>query len=124
MTDIFNKANQKQKRRFLRNNMPKAEAVVWTYIKNKQILGQRFLRQYSIGSYVVDFYCPKLRLVVEIDGPSHLINDAAEYDSDRQKTIETLGLHFLRFRNDEVYEGIADVINRIENRVDELLKSI
>ncbi len=102
--------------------MPKAEAVVWSYIKNKQIFGQRFLRQFSIGSYIVDFYCPKLRLAIEIDGTSHMKKTAFEYDSDRQAAIESLGIKFLRFRNDEVYEGIGGVIKLIENKAEELLK--
>lgn len=57
--------------RNLRNNSTLAEAVLWKYLQNKQAFGYRFRRQKVIGKYIVDFYCPKLKLVIEIDGSSH-----------------------------------------------------
>jgi very-short-patch-repair endonuclease len=123
MTEIFNKTNQKSKRKFLRKNMPKAEAVVWIHLKNKQVCGQRFLRQFSFNAFVVDFYSPKLRLAIEIDGVSHFKSGAKEYDESRQAEIEKLGIQFLRFTNDEVFEGISGVIRKIENNVIDLLKN-
>ena len=74
MTQVFNKKNDTIKRQILRNNNPTCERQLWAHLKNKQ-LGFRFRRQFGIGPYVVDFYCPKFRLVVEIDGPSHDIKD-------------------------------------------------
>ena len=51
--------------------MTKAEVLLWLQLKNRKMLGQRFLRQYGIDAYVVDFYCPKLKLAIEVDGESH-----------------------------------------------------
>ncbi len=66
MTEAFNKEELKARRRSLRKNMPKAEVLLWCKLKNKQILGERFLRQYSVDQYVLDFYCSELKLVNKI----------------------------------------------------------
>jgi very-short-patch-repair endonuclease len=68
MTGIFNRASEKEKRRALRKNMTKAEVLLWIQLKNRKLLGQRVLRQYSVGPYVVDFYIPKLELAIEMAG--------------------------------------------------------
>jgi very-short-patch-repair endonuclease len=78
MTEIFNKLSEKEKKCLLSNNSTKAEEMLWGELKNKKILGQRYLRQFSIGSYVVDFYCPKLRLVLEVDGTTHSLPEEIE----------------------------------------------
>ena len=62
-------------RRKLRKQMTAAEVALWLMIKNKQLNGQRFLRQYSIGHYVVDFYCPKYKLAIELDGEGHFTDE-------------------------------------------------
>ncbi len=99
MTQLFNKLTEKEKRRILRKNTTASEKIVWTYLRRKQILNERFLRQFSIEYYVLDFYCPRLRLAIEIDGDSHFINkDAINYDKERQTYMENLGIEFLRFR--------------------------
>lgn len=83
MTQIFNRQRDKEKRRHLRRNMTKAEVLLWLQLKNRKMLGQRFLRQYGIHAYVVDFYCPKLKLAIEVDGESHFVERAQEYDRAR-----------------------------------------
>ena len=89
----------------------------------KQILNERFLRQFSIEFYVLDFYCQRLRLAIEIDGDSHFVNQAAvDYDEERQDFIERLGIEFLRFKNEEVYTENDAVINIITQKVKELQK--
>jgi len=120
MTEIFNKLSEKEKRRVLRNTMPQAEALLWRELRSKKILGQRFLRQFSIASYVLDFYCPKLRLAIEIDGPAHEQKDQEEYDKDRQLAIEQLGITFLRFKNQEIYGRLKLVTEAIKDKVKEL----
>jgi len=113
----FNRSQDKDKRRQLRNSMTPTEILLWIRIKNGQLNGLMFRRQTSIGGYVVDFYLPQHKLAIEIDGPSHLGPEAAEYDQERQKTIEDLGVIFLRFTNDDVYNRIDWVLNRILNKV-------
>lgn len=117
MTRIFNKQSEKEKRRYFRKNMPKAEVLLWIQLKSKRMLGQRFLRQYSVGSYVVDFYCPKLKLAIEVDGPTHFTDENREYDPHRQAEIETLGIEFLRFINPEVYSNMDGVLRMIRETI-------
>lgn len=123
MTQLFNKLTEKEKRRILRKNTTASEKIIWTYLRRKQILSERFLRQFSVEYYVLDFYCPRLRLAIEIDGDSHFINqDAIDYDKERQAYIENLGIEFLSFRNEEVFADNDAVINIITQKVKELQK--
>ena len=110
MTLHYNKISEKEKRRALRNNMPLAEKIVWNSLRKKQINGVRFLRQYSVDFYVLDFYSPQIKLAVEIDGPTHITKEEIEYDKERQKYIEAFGIEFLRFTNEQVFRNIDKVI--------------
>lgn len=121
MTKLFNKKSEKEKRRYLRNNQTFSEKIVWMNLRQKQVCGERFLRQFGIGKFVVDFYCPHLKLVIEIDGDSHFENrDAVEYDKWRQKLIESLGIKIIRFTNREVNQNIDKVISVIDKNVREI----
>ena len=120
MTKLFNKKSEKEKRRYLRKNITLAEKIVWLNIRHKQIEGERFLRQFSVKQYVLDFYCPKLRLAIEVDGETHLTDEELEYDKQRQDYLESLGLIVLRFRNEEVFNNADSVLNRIKMKVREL----
>ena len=82
----------------------------------------RFLRQYSVDQYVIDFYCPEIKLAIEIDGDSHFADKKAiEYDKKREKHIKQFGIVFLRFNNLEVYQNLDKVFERIEEKIEELL---
>jgi very-short-patch-repair endonuclease len=70
MTELFNRAVQKGRRRFLRSNLTKAERILWSKLNRRQLLGHKFRRQYSIGPYVVDFYCAETQLAIELDTAS------------------------------------------------------
>jgi very-short-patch-repair endonuclease len=122
MTLAFNKKKEQEKRRYLRKNMPKAEVLLWCKLKNKQIHGERFLRQYSVDQYVIDFYCPQLKLAIEIDGDSHFIPGAEEQDKARQDYIEAFGIRFLRFINDDIYKNIDGVCQVVYTIVEEMRK--
>jgi len=87
MTKLYNQKKQTPLRKILRENMPKAEILLWGKLKNKQLLGFNFRRQFSIGRYVIDFYCPQLRLAIEIDGETHLTDHSRNYDEQRQKSL-------------------------------------
>jgi very-short-patch-repair endonuclease len=113
MTKIYNKITEKLRRRMLRKNMPKAEVMLWSKLRGKGLSGYKFRRQYSVGKFVIDFYCPKLKLAIEVDGDSHFIKEADTYDKERQTIIETLGITFLRFTNREIYENIDGVLEKI-----------
>jgi very-short-patch-repair endonuclease len=116
----YNKSAEKEKRRLLRQNQTKAETLVWQKLRNSQVEGCKFRRQYSVGCFVLDFYCPALRLAIEIDGESHNSEEAAVYDRDRQALVEALGIRFLRFTNQDVYECLEVVIEQIAKTVQAL----
>jgi very-short-patch-repair endonuclease len=113
MTRLYNKSAERNKRRSLRSNMPKSEALVWARLCDRQVEGYKFRRQYSVGVFVVDFYCPELKLAVEIDGPSHQRDGGAEYDSERQLFLEGKGINVLRVTNAQVYQDLNAAIELI-----------
>ena len=91
MTKHFNKKSEQEKRRLLRNNMTYCEKIIWLHLRKRQ-LGYRFLRQYSVDHFVIDFYCPELKLAVEIDGDVHEIPKQKNYDKARQNISRHLEL--------------------------------
>ncbi|MHC4107453.1 MAG: endonuclease domain-containing protein [Planctomycetota bacterium] len=93
--------------RALRRDSTQPERALWYVLRNRRLAGLRFRRQQPIGSYVVDFYCPAARLVVEVDGETHIGRDAA----DRRRTayLEKQGLKVLRVTNDEVLQDLEAV---------------
>jgi len=92
--------------------MPKGEILLWQELKNKQF-DYKFRRQYGINNYVIDFYCPKIKLGIEIDGSTHHQNDQINYEEQRQKHIESKGIRLERFNSQEIFEDINSVINQI-----------
>ena len=123
MTEIFNKKSETKKRKELRRQMPKAEVLLWIQLKGKKMQGHKFRRQYGVGPYVLDFYCPELKLAIEIDGDSHFQAGAEEYDRDRQALIEKLGIRFLRFTNSDVYESLNGVLEKVAKAVQRIKKN-
>ena len=122
MTKIFNKKSEQEKRRELRKNMTKAEVLLWLGLKNKK-LGVRFLRQFNIKAFVVDFYCPEIKLALEIDGATHITREEIKYDKQRQEYIESLSIKFLRFDNIEIYYDMFNVLEKIKAKIKELKKA-
>ena len=126
MTKVFNRSSEKEKRRLLRNNLSPTEIKLWHRFKGRLLDGYKFRRQYSVGPYVVDFYCSAVKLALEIDGRTHNENDEVRiYDRQRQKYIESFGVRFLRFTNWDVYnnsEGILEKIPLVCRELDENLK--
>jgi very-short-patch-repair endonuclease len=116
MTKLYNKKSEQEKRRQLRNTMTYCEKIVWMYLRKKQF-GYRFLRQYSVDKYVVDFYCPKLKLVVEIDGDVHDLPEQKEYDEKRQKELEEFGITFVRIKNEELLGNPNKAFVKIEDAI-------
>lgn len=104
---IYYNPKLKQLARNLRNNSTLAEVLMWNELKQKRMKGYQFYRQKPILDYIVDFYCSKLDLVIEIDGISHMGKEAE--DEERQSKIENLGIEFLRFPDNEVKENMDGV---------------
>ena len=111
MSGSMNEKDVIKKARELRSNMPPAELKLWAELRGKQLDGLRFRRQHPIPPYIVDFYLPSHRLVIEVDGDSH--DDNTAYEIRRTFYLEQREYKILRFRNEEVYEDLAGVIERI-----------
>jgi|SRR5262245_57591498 len=103
----------RQPARKLRNELTNSEQLLWSKVRKKQILGVQFYRQKPIGSYIVDFYAPKARLVIEIDGSQHLEENHAFTDSLRDAYLGEQGLKVLRFNSREVLKNIEQVMDVI-----------
>jgi very-short-patch-repair endonuclease len=101
--------------RELRGNMTPAEKQLWYgYLRGLQI---RFMRQRPIDHYIVDFYCPELKLIIEVDGDSHISPDEEKYDEERSRVLEGYGLRILRFTNQDIFENFESVCVEIEKRI-------
>ncbi|HEU5291697.1 MAG TPA: DUF559 domain-containing protein [Cyclobacteriaceae bacterium] len=108
--------------RDLRNDSTLAEIVLWKELRAGKMMGYKFNRQKPLLNYIVDFYCRRLRLVIEVDGVTHTYEDAAEKDLRRQAELEKLGLKFLRFDNQDVLENMSSVLRTIEGFIEEFEK--
>ncbi len=104
----------KERARELRKNMTPGEVTLWKHLKGKQMCGYDFDRQRPIDQFIVDFYCKKLMLAIEIDGSSHDSPEAQQRDAERQRRLESLGVRFLRFREEEVCGEVEGVLRVIE----------
>ena len=100
--------------------MTQAETLVWSKLRAKQMCGYKFRRQYSVGVYVLDFYCPTLKLAIEIDGDTHFQTGAKISDLSRQDFIEKFGIRFLRFTNQQVSKNLEGVLARIKKSVEQM----
>jgi very-short-patch-repair endonuclease len=111
---FFNLKSLKERRRELRNNCTAAEALLWKHLQKRQLLGKKFRRQQSIGPFIVDFYCPESRLIVELDGGVHDEYWVGEYDAARASFLQANGMSELRFENNVVFENLEAVLESIK----------
>lgn len=109
-----NLSANKQLRRDLRNNSTAAEATLWRMLKAKQILGKQFRRQFSIGPYVLDFYCPEAHLAIELDGNQHFTPEGDHHDTNRNEYLmREHNIRTLRIENHIVFknpDGVIEII--------------
>ena len=105
----------KLRARQMRNEMTAAEKKLWYgYLEQDR---NRWLRQKPIGDYIIDFYCPKLKLAIEVDGTTHLENKDKVYDKKRTEELEKLGIKILRFWNNDILDGLAEVANIVKQQI-------
>jgi very-short-patch-repair endonuclease len=107
--DIFKKAKE------LRKMETKAEKTLWYRLNKNQLLGLSFRRQHPINQFIADFFCPKINLVVEVDGGIHDLPENKVYDIGRSEILNTYGIQVIRFSNDEVITNTNSVIETIKN---------
>jgi very-short-patch-repair endonuclease len=111
--------NKKLKKysRDLRKDMTFAERLLWEKIRRKQLKDHQFYRQKILGNYIVDFYCAKANLVVEVDGSQHYLEEGRKKDKKRDDYLNKLGLKVLRFSNREVTMDLESVVKDIWNHL-------
>ena len=111
----YNKPELKELRRNLRTYGTAAEATLWNMLKNRQIKELRGRRQFSVGPYILDFYCPERKLCIELDGNDHYTMSGAEHDQQRNRYLEIEhGIKILRFENRIVWQAPETIIAEIE----------
>ena len=104
--------NLKQKARYLRKNMTDQERKLWFILRNRQFYNYRFMRQFIIGNYIVDFVCSEKRIVIEIDGGQH--SETEEYDKKRTDFLESKGYKVVRFWNNDIDGNLDGVYKKLE----------
>ena len=114
---LSNEPYNKDFRRQLRNDMTDAERLLWKKLCNKQLDGWKFRRQHGFGDFVMDFYCPIIKLCIEVDGDIHDELDVHQKDVLRTEFLEKQGIRVLRFNNEEIENNIDGVVNKIKEYI-------
>ncbi len=110
---LYNQPHLKKVRQSLRNNTTSAEGTLWMYLRNKQLNGRKFRRQFSIGNYVVDFFCTSEKLAIELDGKEHYTVVGQMQDERKEMFLKSEGIKVIRFENREVFENPEAVVVEI-----------
>lgn len=103
--------------RELRKNMTDAERLLWSKVRRKQLNSYQFYRQKNVGNYIVDFYCPAGKLIIELDGGQHYTEKGMKKDEIRDRYLDSLGYSVLRFSDREVLKNLKGVIEKIHNHL-------
>ena len=107
----------KEYRRLLRKTETSTERMLWKRLRGKQLDGYRFRQQHGFGPYVMDFYCPPIRICIELDGGVHDEEKIKIKDEERTEFLKQNKIHVLRFRNEEVEQDIENVLERIRDYI-------
>lgn len=105
-------------RKELRREMTPTEKLFWQKISNRQFLNLKFRRQHGIGQYIVDFYCPERKLIIEIDGDSHAETEG--YDKKREQYFYSLGYRTVRYTNRDIFNNIEGVFEDLITKINPL----
>jgi very-short-patch-repair endonuclease len=105
----------------LRKNETEAEKMLWSKLNKNQIIGLQFRRQHPINIFIADFYCPKIKLVIEVDGSIHEIFEYEKHDIGRSEMLNDFGITVIRFTNEQILNDLDGTIKQIENEVRKLL---
>lgn len=111
--DIHSLPHLAEFRKNLRKSLTPAEATFWKLVKNSKFERRKFVRQHSVGNYILDFYCPSEKLAIELDGAQHFSGLGAAKDRERTGYLESKGIRVLRFENREVFEETEWVLDMI-----------
>lgn len=103
----------KERRRELRKNATNEERELWHYLRGRKLGGYKFLRQFSINRFIMDFYCAQHRTAIEIDGSQHTTDQGTTYDAERTTILSEFGVTIIRFTNDDINKRIGYVLKTI-----------
>ena len=117
MKFIYNDPKLKGRRQRLRKDQTEAEKIVWNCLRKKQFYEIKYYRQYGIGSYILDFYSPKYKLAIELDGAQHAEDQNKEYDAHRSEYLMSHGIQVVRFWNNEVMKNMEGVLYKIAEAI-------
>lgn len=106
----------------LRKEQTPTEKLLRSNLRNRNLRGFKFRRQHPIKSYIVDFYCAEKMLSIEVDGGIHLNKEQKEYDINRTKELNLLGIKELRFTNEEISINMTDVLKKIVNELENIIR--
>jgi len=121
---LYNNKRQEAFRRELRARSTPAETILWQFIRAKRFMYFKFRRQYGVGKYILDFFCLKLRLAIEVDGDSHFNDKAIITDRIRETFLKKLDIRVVRFTNQEIYFDFENVMNRLRQSIIDRLPKI
>lgn len=125
---LFNRTALEPARRHLRTHGTAAEATLWRVLKGRAVGGHRFRRQFSVGPHVLDFYCPRARLAVEVDGAVHDAPGQRAYDAARDEYLAAAGIRVVHVPNRAVFDGpeaVRDVLSAaLASHADFLARSV
>ncbi|MBP7808943.1 MAG: DUF559 domain-containing protein [Bacteroidia bacterium] len=113
-TKYYNVKSAVDNRKYLRGNLTPAEAVLWRSLKNPQLEGRRFRRQFSVGDYILGFYCPSEKLTIELDGAHHFTVQGLLHDEKRDTFLKNKGITIIRIENQLVFDRHEDVLLHIK----------
>ncbi|MFH0804273.1 MAG: endonuclease domain-containing protein [Candidatus Zambryskibacteria bacterium] len=117
---IFNNKTLKGRRKELRAKQTEAEEKLWLFLRNKEFHGLKFFRQYGVSGYILDFYCPKIRLGIELDGSQHIEKETMLYDKDRERILQASNIKIIRFWNSEVMNNTEVMLEKIRLEINNL----
>ncbi len=118
----INRPETKERRRELRRNQTDAESKFWNLIRGRKLNRLKFYRQYNNGPYILDFYCPDLKLAVELDGGQHNTIEGRTYDEERTHFLEAQNIIVVRFWNNEVLENPEGVWEKLQETINHIHK--
>lgn len=116
MRHLYNSPELKERRKELRNNSTPEEIILWNELRYKK-LGHKFVRQYGVLHYILDFYCPRKRLAIELDGSQHNLEENKAHDNARTSFLKKQNIEVLRFPNHEIRNDLTNVCLKINHRL-------
>ena len=114
MMHLSNDPSTKEFRQKLRRESTAAEHILWKQLRGKQLMGLKFRQQHGYGAYILDFYCPTIRLCIEVDGEVHDSPEAQTHDQERTEFLEQQSIKVIRFKNEEIENDMENVVNKIK----------